>query len=456
MRKLLHLHWRAGFGLSPQEWQAKQNLSISQAVDQLFQEANSNYGILDAPNLNFRPQSLSKEEREKLVKEGAKQVMSVNGQWIERMASPAYAALLERMTLFWHGHFACRSRFGKLATTQLNTLREHALGNFRDLAVAIAKDPAMIRYLNNQQNKKNKPNENFARELMELFTLGRGNYTEQDIKEAARAFTGWSSNLNSEYVFRRFQHDYGSKTVFGKTGNFDGTDIIDLILEKREAAVFLTRKIYRYFVNEKPNEGIIQDLANSFYNSDYHIGKLMRQIFESDWFYDDGNIGTKIKSPVDLIAGIMRSLQVEFENPRALVFVQKALGQTLFNPPNVAGWPGGKIWIDNATLMLRLNLVSYLFNASDMNLRVKDDLKAQVRGKAKRRLKASVNLTPFVQALQHESESQVFDSLRDFHLLASTSISKASIDSYTIRSNKDTYIKSLNLRLMSLPEYQLC
>ncbi|MDV7393426.1 DUF1800 family protein, partial [Arthrospira platensis SPKY1] len=155
---------------------------------------------------------MNEERKQELLDKERQLVFSLNAKWIHRMASPVASPLLERAALFWHGHFACTSNLGLLASGQLSTLRRHALGNFRDLTLAMARDAAMIRFLNNQQNKKEQPNENFARELMELFTIGRGHYTEQDVKEAARAFTGWSSNLRGEFVFRKFQHDYGAKT----------------------------------------------------------------------------------------------------------------------------------------------------------------------------------------------------------------------------------------------------
>ena len=173
MSKIKHLYWRAGFGLSPQEWEERKNWRITKAVDQLFKEAKA-AGPLQALNVSSVTSKPTKEQR----KMERKRVGRQNTAWLVRMANPNESALMERMSLFWHGHFACSSKLSKLAFNQINAIREHALGNFRDLVLAVAKDPSMIRYLNNQQNKKNKPNENFARELMELFTIGRGNYTE--------------------------------------------------------------------------------------------------------------------------------------------------------------------------------------------------------------------------------------------------------------------------------------
>jgi uncharacterized protein (DUF1800 family) len=205
-------------------------------------------------------------------------VATINAEWLSRMANPQESALLERMCLFWHGHFACDIKSGGLAASYLNTIRKHALGRFGDLAKGIAREPAMIRYLNNQQNRKQSPNENFARELLELFTIGRGNYTEQDIKEAARAFTGWSSNFDGTFRFRRFAHDYGSKTFMNRTGKWDGDDIIDIILEQRATAEFLAAKMYRYFVNPGDDPQHIAQIANHLYDSGYHIGETVEFI----------------------------------------------------------------------------------------------------------------------------------------------------------------------------------
>lgn len=457
MDKIQHLFQRAGFGLSPAEWQEKKDWSVQQAVDYLFAEARqSPVRITTAQMLPAPSRTMDKTAREERKKMERQLVGQQNIAWIKRMASPKESALLERMSLFWHGHFACQNRLSKLAQAQLNAIREHALGNFRDLLLAMARDVSMIRFLNNQQNRKQKPNENFARELMELFTLGRGHYTEQDIKEAARAFTGWSSNLEGNFVFRQRQHDFGPKTFFGKTGNFNGEDIIDLILEKEECARFITRKIYRYFVNEKVDEDLVDQLSQTFYQSGYNITTLLRAIFESDWFYQSQNRGTKIKSPVDLIAGMMRSLEVNFEQVKALFFIQKALGQTLFSPPNVAGWPGDKAWIDNSTLMLRLNLATYLFTSADVNLRAKAELEAKDRGAATRKLKATVNLQPLFDLTRGLSEDATFQRLAAYFVPHHTGLDKQLFDRYIPARTREEYVRWVTMRLMSLPEYQMC
>lgn len=457
MENINHLYWRAGFGLGLQEWQDKKNWSIQRAVDHLFAQAqqHSQQTLSQDAATRTRP-NMSDEQKAEARKRERRLVVLQSVDWIKRMASTDESPLLEKMSLFWHGHFACQSKNSVLASNQLNTIRQHALGNFKDLVLAIARDPSMIRFLNNQQNKKLKPNENFARELMELFTIGRGNYTEQDIKEAARAFTGWSSNFKGEFIFRPGVHDYGRKTFFGKSGRFDGTDIIDMILEKRATADFIVTKIYRYFVNEDIDEGIIADLSRQFYSSSYDIGALMRAIFTSDWFYLKQNKGTKIKSPVELMAGMLKSLHIDFENELALAFLQKSLGQSLFNPPNVAGWPGNKNWVDNSTLLMRLNLPAYLFNSKEVNFKLKEEFEARQKNKVTRRLMAKVDLSQIYTLVKGKGLQEQLDLLSQYLFAQPPALSIPLFERITRGKTEEEAIKLQLIGLLSLPEYQMC
>ena len=458
-QRLQHLYWRAGFGMSPKEWSSKKNRSTQKAIDELFRNAHQasqrkivkNDNGIESSKMEMSFKADKKEKR----KQNKIRIGAHNTDWVLRMGNPEESALLEKMILFWHGHFACTTNIPGWAKKQLNTIRQHALGNFRELVLAIAKDGSMIRFLNNQQNKKRKPNENFAREVMELFTIGRGNYSEKDVKEAARAFTGWSSNLKGGFVFRKRQHDFGQKIFFGKRGKWDGDDIINMILEKRETSEFIARKAYRFFVNEKIDEQNVKYLARVFYDSNYDIEKLMRTIFESKWFFDEKNVGVKIKSPIELLAGMIRTFEVDFKNPAALIFIEKALGQVLFNPPNVAGWGGGKNWIDNSTLMLRLNLANVLFQNSDLNIKIKEEFEAQKRNKRKRNVQASVNFTPFYNLFKREDEKLLLDKMGGFILQTKGQLNEATFENFVIKSNKEDLVKTMCLRIMSLPEYQL-
>ncbi|HXC05528.1 MAG TPA: DUF1800 family protein, partial [Bacteroidia bacterium] len=213
------------------------------------------------------------------------------------------------------------------------------------------------------------------REVMELFTLGRGNYTENDIKEAARAFTGWGFDpANGNFVFRQQAHDTSDKTVFGQTGAFTGDDILNALLEKKETAYFICKKIYRFFVHDDADETQVQELASVFYTSNYDITSVMKYLFKADWFYHPRNIGAKIKSPVDLLAGIHRLVPITYENTEGLLVLQRALGQALFYPPNVSGWAGGRNWIDSSSLMYRLKTPALLLNGGLIEIEPKDDL----------------------------------------------------------------------------------
>jgi uncharacterized protein (DUF1800 family) len=450
MSQLLHLYRRAGFGLSPAEWQSRRNWTTTQAIEDLFARAKNPKPLPEGKNPDYTQSgmmaAIKRQEKQKMERQ---RMMQINHAWVSRMADPQERDLLERMCFFWHGHFACEVKFGLLATHQLNTLRGHALGNFRDLVLAIARDPAMVRYLNNQQNKKNSPNENFARELMELFTIGRGNYTETDVKEAARAFTGWSGNKEGNFVFRARQHDEGQKSFMGKNGNFNGEDIIDIILEQDETARFICRKVYRHFVNEEVNEARVNMLAKGFRSSGYDIAKLMRSVFTSDWFYAAENVGNRIKSPVELLAGMMRQLGVRNIATRGIVTLQQALGQTLFRPPNVAGWPGDRTWIDNSTLLLRLNLAAALFQAADFNFELAPELEQENKRQLKR-LNAEINTAPLValtQDAKHGNREQGFDGLVEYLVAAPPP---------SLKVGPKPNPELVALQLMSLPEYQLC
>ncbi|MFK8161739.1 MAG: DUF1800 family protein [Lewinella sp.] len=446
-----HLYWRAGFGLSPEEQQARRDWTRRQAIEDLFSQAAIAKPLDEAASPDYSENMMSSASAQEKRKMELKLVGAINYEWVKRMANPAESALLERMTFFWHDHFACETKFSLLATRQLNTLRKYSLGSFKDLVLAIARDPAMIRYLNNQQNRKLKPNENFARELMELFTIGRGSYTERDIKEAARAFTGWSSNKEGEYVFRARQHDYGEKTFMGQTRDFNGEDIIDILLQQKETAQFICRKIYAYFVNEQVDEARVNALANDFRSTDYDISQLMRQIFSSDWFYAPENVGNRIKSPVEFMAGMMRQLNVSEINPVGLIGMERALGQILLKPPNVAGWPGGRAWIDNSTLLLRLNLAGALFQAAEINFDLAPELEADVKKKLKR-LEAVMDLQPLMTLAGTGSGIDQLQQLAAF--LLQVPLPPIGQRARWVAATKKPALMAV--QLMSLPEYQLC
>jgi uncharacterized protein (DUF1800 family) len=385
------------------------------------------------------------------------------------------AQLREKMSFFWHGHFACRNLNVFFQQELLHVIRRNALGNFRDLLHDVSKTGAMLNFLNNNQNRKDHPNENFAREVMELFTMGRGNYTEHDVKEAARAFTGWGANAKGEFVFRRFQHDDGSKTVLGSTGNFDGDEVLEILLKQKQTAKFISQKIYRFFVNDAIDEQRVDWLTDRFYKSDYDIDRLMEDIFTSDWFYDEKNIGCKIKSPVELLVGIQRILPMKLENEEALLLLQRLLGQILFYPPNVAGWPGGKTWIDSSTLMMRMRIPQLINDRDEFNIKPKTDddqmmgrndddvqtrsdnnLPAGRLGKAARPINAEIDWSKYVGYYNSVPRGDLVNDIAGNLLQTKKAVSADVINEYSDAVDKESFIKTATIQIMSTPEYQLC
>jgi uncharacterized protein (DUF1800 family) len=467
--KIEHLFQRAGFGATPAQIREFGEKSPEKALKYLFKDAEkiNALTVVDEESQmalkknRFRKmldmKGLSAEEIKQQIKDYREQLTDLNFLWIKSMAS-GESMLREKMTLFWHGHFACRLRQPLTTQIQNNVIRQNALGKFSDLLLAVSKDPGMLQFLNNQQNKKNSPNENFAREVMELFTLGRGNYTEHDIKEAARAFTGWSSNLQGEFVFRANQHDDGQKTFQGKTGNFKGEDILKIILENPKTSTFICTKIYRYFVNENVDNQIVEKMAKRFRSTDYDIADLMEYVFKSDWFYLQENIGTRIKSPVELLVGLQRNFGIQFERKQSVLFIQKALGQILFYPPNVAGWAGGKSWIDSSTLMTRMKLPEIIFKDSEITFHPKDDgdVNTENLSKKLKQMQASINWADFQSNFSTENPQELLDKL-DAYLLARplSTQQKTMILSKSEGKMGIDLIQNLSQSIASLPEYQL-
>lgn len=456
LKDINHLYWRAAFGASPYFLQKCTTRTKSQVVDGLFQKALDNRPLfVDTSDLDhYTVNDLldNSQRRRQFFQKSRELIMELNITWINRLIeSPG--ALRERMTLFWANHFVCKDNNIYHVLNYHNTLRTHALGNFGDFVKAISKEAAMLKYLNNKQNRKQKPNENFARELMELFTLGEGNYTEQDIKESARAFTGYSHNFEGKFVLRRFHHDYGYKSFLGSRGRYSGDDIIDIILQEKQCAKFLCSKIYKYFVNPKLNRAHVNQMAEVFYK-DYDIEKLMRFVFSSEWFYKPENKGSKIKSPIDLLVGLAQTVPIKFEESKDLLKIQRVLGQTLLNPPNVAGWKGDKAWIDANTIMIRLKLPSLLLNNAIISLNEYGDFNDRFRARFYKRVK---NKLPFKTTPVWESFMSSYNAIQTEalpNLLIQGDINKGTA-AYLRSLNKNSK-RDFCVQLMSLPEYQMC
>jgi uncharacterized protein (DUF1800 family) len=281
------------------------------------------------------------------------------GLWWANQMLTTRRPLEEKLTLFWHGHFATgenKVRDYRMMLRQNEMFRAQAAGTLRGLLVGILKDPGMLVYLDNGENIKSHPNENFGRELLELFSMGVGNYTERDVREAARAFTGWTNDV-LEFKFEAAQHDAGEKTFLGRTGPFNGEDIIDIILEQPVTAEFVSAKLYRYFVREEISPAVRAALGRTFRDSGYQLKPLLKQIFLSRDFYSPSSSGTQIKAPVQLVVSTYRKLGLQ-AIPTIPDFgrMTASLGQSLFDPPNVAGWAGGRSWITPSTLLQRGNV----------------------------------------------------------------------------------------------------
>ena len=474
-----HLLWRAGFGPMAENAAALDTIPQKKMWNLLLQTsakepekinvaANLLDGLVKGIDGLVQLEKLTNEQKQAMRKQSRDDLKNLNLRWLDEMIN-SQAQLREKISLFWHGHFACRVINIYYQQQLLDIIRTNAFGKFSDLLKQISKCPAMLQFLNNQQNKKQHPNENFAREVMELFTIGRGNYTENDVKEAARAFTGWGFNLQGEFVFRPLQHDAGSKTFLGQNGNFDGDDIIDILLEQQQTATFITKKIYRFFVNEKTDNVKIAWLAKRFYENEYDIKKLMEDIFTSDWFYEEKNIGTKIKSPVELIVGIRRLLPLELQNDNSQLLFQRALGQILFYPPNVAGWPGGKSWIDSSTLMLRLRIPQIITANEAINIRAKNDddvmMGQMMENKMTDKLNSSYADKGSTATVDWAAVATIFESVPRENLLLKISatilqtksrVGTVVLDRYLNNESRENYIKSAIVNLMSTPEYQLC
>jgi uncharacterized protein (DUF1800 family) len=349
--------------------------------------------------------------------------------------------LLERMTLFWHGHFANSADKVNDASSMLaqnRLLRQYAVGDFRPLVQAISRDPAMLVYLDSATNRRGHPNENYARELMELFCLGEGNYSEKDVQELARCFTGWEIKL-ANFRFNRFQHDSGPKTFLGKTGSFEEGASIDWILEQPQAARFIVGKLYRQFVCDEPDPPpqLLEPLADELQESEWRIGVVVQRILGSQLFFSTHSIGRKIRSPVDLAIGFLRSLEGT-TNAHELAAELQQNGQGLFFPPNVKGWDGGRAWINSSTILGRANMMA----------RIIGDEKTRFGG---------VTLVEYFAKQGAGKPADIIDILSD--LLLTAPLAAASRKSLVAICNKNANlgrgIAEAIHALAALPEFQL-
>ena len=361
-----HLLTRTGFGASPGEISRFIGMRRAEAVSRIMQGLSSQATtpppgwINNSAPHHYKFGSFSTAKKQKFRLTRLNEVQALRQWWIREMISTPNPQK-ERLLLFWHSHFATAySALNHQAVSiarQHMMLRENTAGNFRVLLKSIIRDPAMLNYLDNNTSKKQKPNENLAREIMELFSLGEGSYTESDIKNAARALTGYSFSptYDMRFVFNPRDHDDGEKTIFGKTGKFNGDDLVDLILEQPEAARYITTKLWRMLISDiEITDARLTEHASAFRNSDYDIKTLYQSLLISDAFWQQSNRASQVKSPVALTVGTIRSTGILPKDWQTLAQHQRQMGQYLFEPPNVAGWSIGASWITPGRLLTRL------------------------------------------------------------------------------------------------------
>ncbi len=350
-RNAAHLLRRAGFGGTPAHIDAAAAGGMHAAVAGLLHPPQADIALPDYPDTSA-------------LYDRKTRTYTAQMWWLDRMLRSQHP-LAEKMTFFWHGHFATSIRKvpAPLMVAQMNLFRQQGLGNFHTLLLSVSKDPAMLVWLDNRANVKAHPNENYAREVMELFALGLGNYSEDDIKDAARAFTGWSLDKQQAFIYREAQHDDGMKTVLGRTGTLTGEDVIATIVSQPIHQRFMCRKLLEYFVYSDPEPGLIDALAQTYALSGYDIAHTVGTIFRSNVFYSTRAYRAIPKSPIEFVIGTLRFMDVRAV-PQDTVAWLGRMGQTPLAPPSVKGWDGGPTWINTATLLARFNYVNRIVKAA--------------------------------------------------------------------------------------------
>jgi len=351
-RTVAHMLRRVGFGATQEDIKFYLDMGQTRAIDYII-----NYERIDDSEVDRQVAAANLD-----LTKAADLIL----WWVIRMTFTK-RLLQEKMVFFWHDHFATaifKVKEEDLMLKQNQLFRQFALGNFEAFLLEVSKDPAMIIWLDNFTNKKGQPNENYARELNELFSMGVGNYTENDVKEAARAFTGWSVNRRTkEFLFETNQHDFGSKTFLGETGPFNGDDIVRIIAGKQATARFISKKLFEYFVFQDPKDSTIDKLASVYLSSGKSIKAVMQAILTSEEFFSEKAFNSIVKSPIEYVVGTLRMLKAKLDTKGKggdIVNSLTAQGQTLFNPPSVSGWDGDIEWINTSTLLNRLNFSNTL------------------------------------------------------------------------------------------------
>jgi uncharacterized protein (DUF1800 family) len=485
-----HLLWRAGFGGTAQQiqtlagWGAEKSVDYLLGYDQVkFASAKNDdfdKDIMRPPSADERAMyavarrsqdenALAEVRRIRQQREGddRRQMREVQKWWLKRMIETP-RPLEEKMTLFWHGHFATSYRTIENSYhmfLQNELFRKHAIGNFGELLFGIIRDPAMLAYLDNNDSRKGRANENLAREIMELFALGIGGYSEQDIKEGARALTGYTFD-DDEFVFQKNNHDDGNKTILGVSGKLDGDGFVKAILQQRAVAQYIPRKIYHYFAEDLPPleraseqelpadaRTVIRAMGDSLLSARYDLKPMLRRLFLSEHFYSREIMGQHIKSPCELVVGSVRSLNTPVRDLSILGDALDLMGQNIFFPPSVKGWDGGRSWINTSTLFVRQNILAFLLS-----------------GKKPVGYDATADTQPYDPALlldelaraepgADRKPDRVIDYLLRLTLGGTPEGARTALKAFVAKHNnqvtRDTLVGML-LLITAMPEYQLC
>lgn len=402
-----HLLVRTSFGAAPAEIQRAIDEGMENSVARLI-ETSPDDDLFPEPmgvipdeetrqlmeTVRTAPKNSPEQEkaRKELRQRESRALTALRAWWLQRMRYSPHP-LREMMTLFWHGHFATsieKVRSAALLYRQNQTLRDEAMGSLPHIAMAVASDPAMMRYLDVAGSTREKPNENFARELMELFLLGEGHYTEEDIRECARAFTGYRLNpLTGDVRIVQRQHDSGTKTVFGKTGPFDAGDVVEIIANQPRSADFVAGRIWEFLAGSPAGPDIGKALGAGLRAEGLRISPFLRELLMSREFYSGEVIGQSVKSPVVWMVGTSKALGLQLQGTQPEQNALRDLGQSLFAPPNVKGWEGGLAWVSATTMVNRCNLVEPLFLRSRKAL---DAIPERDRTNARQAAAAAMNI----------------------------------------------------------------
>ncbi len=479
-----HLLLRAGFGGTPRQIETLASWGPERSVDYLLTveevpyatpaadrfDANIMRPLTESERREYRAAQQRRDEdtlarfrleRQQRQRQDREQIRDVQRWWLERLIETP-RPLEEKMTLFWHNHFATSYRTIENSYhmyLQNQFLRANALGSFSDLLHGIVRDPAMLAYLDNNDSRVGQPNENLSRELMELFSLGVGNYTENDIKEGARALTGYTFE-DDAFVFNHENHDKGNKTILGRRGNLDGEGFVNAILARPQCAEFIATRLYDFFAQHTATVSaqdavavrrVIQSLAGTLRANGYALRPTLRRLLLSRHFYHPAIVGNRIKSPTELIVGAVRSLNTPVRDMSVLLQAMDLMGQNLLHPPSVKGWDGGRSWINTSTIFVRQNALNFLLTGrlpvgydgsareeryDPTELLSPEDLRTP-RAAASALLRLTLGLTG------GPSHDDAMRSLTDFAARHNNTV------------NRDVLVGML-LLIGAMPEYQLC